>query len=921
MQKKIFITIIFFIIFNFSLSLQIKSNLDSTSSCISVSIEIPNLNIEQKNETHFITFSESKIYAEKNKPQIPTKTIFLLIPYEKEIEKIEIVSSEKIKIEGQYNLENSSGPIPLSFKNNFSSHSTICEKSSQQVPLINSFYPEEIIKPASLQIMQGYKLLPLIIFGALYNQATKELIWIKKINFKIFLKNSKSLISFSPYNQTLKQLVSNQEIFSTYSPLQKLNNIKKYYLIITTNEMKNAFLDLLDFKKTKEFEGELKIIEEIHNENGFDLPEKIRNYIKKCYQEKKEYQIFVLLGGDVWRYKRNPENDTAIIAKEELIPTRIIEGKVTGTVLVDPVAFKMITKAQGEDDKNVLKNSTPVLTDTPASGGHKKPMTKPTQLAFESNLVLEKNEFKADISCDLYYSCLDDSWGEDKNKNGILEIVEMNANIDLLPEIYIGRAPVDTLEQAQNFVNKIKIFETSSREHLKKALFLCYRFDDINDSISIAESIQKEMPQEITIFKRYESTQELAPENVFPLLSEVGIFNHTGHANLSGFGSIYSNNLFSLQLNKTRNYLSPSSNFYIFNSCGCYTTAFQEDPFKTNEEIKIKEREKTNDSQFYLFDDCISEELLLNPKSGAIACIGNSSYGLYDETNAQLYSGEYQMEFYNQYIRKGITFLGEILSKSKIPFVPYSGPETPYLWIQFCLNLLGDPSLELTLPQEKIQFSGINFPNEKSYFQITQKKQKFNLIISLKNFTLQNITNIQATISTNDKYTSIIKNTANFTLSNNNEFSNQNDSYVLEISPDCPYEYKICFKLNITSSGYNGEDIFSLSVINFLNAMNEIKVYPNPCNLISSNALNFINIPYNSNAKISIYNLAGELVRVLKENVEIKEDNNRKLTPRVENCFWDKKNQTGILLEQGIYLYIIECNQGIKKGKIALIKK
>lgn len=849
--------IIFFIIFNFSLSFQIKSSLNSSSSYISVNIEIPKLNIEEKQGFHFVSFPESRVYAKKNQPQLSVKNIFLLIPYEKEVEKLEIVSCEKIKIEGQYNLPICSGPIYFSLKDNL---------KKEIISPINFVYPEEIIESQSLQIMQGYKLLPLTIFGTSYNPVTKELIWIKKIAFKIFLKSSKSLISFSPYNREIKQLVSNPELFSTYSSLQKLTSLNKYYLIITTNEMKEAFIDLLNFKKSRGFEGEVKLVEDIYKENaGEDNADKIKNYIKKCYNEIKEYQLFVLLGGDVWRHKRNPTNDMEIIAKEEIIPTRIMEGKVKGTVLAE-------------------------------------------------------NEFTANIACDLYYACLDRIWGQDANKNGILEISETNANIDLLPEIYIGRAPVDSLDQAQNFVNKIKMFETSSKEHLKKALFLCYRFDVKNDSISIAETIQKELPSEITIFKRYESANELDSSNVFPLLSEIGIFNHNGHANSLGFSSIYNSKLFSLGINKARNCLSPSSNFYLFNSCGCYAVAFQEDPIDLEEEKKAKEREGTNGPQFYLFDDCFSEELVLNPNAGAIACIGNSAYGLYDETDARLYSGEFQIEFYNQYFKQGNKFLGEIFAKSKIPFVSYSQTETPYLWIQYCLNLLGDPSLELILPQNKIQFSEINFPDEKSYFQITQEKQKINLVISLKKFNLQNVTDVKATISTNDKYTSIIKNTANFTYSNN-EFSNQNDSYVLEVNSNCPYEYKISFNLNITSNGYQGQDTFTVFVINLLNAMAEIKVYPNPCKLNSSDTLNFVNIPYNSNAKISIYNLAGELVKVLKENIDIKEDNNRKLLPRVENCFWDKKNQANNLLEQGIYLYIIECNKGIKKGKIALIKE
>ena len=94
--------------------------------------------------------------------------------------------------------------------------------------------------------------------------------------------------------------------------------------------------------------------------------------------------------------------------------------------------------------------------------------------------------------------------------------------------------------------------------------------------------------------------------------------------------------------------------------------------------------------------------------------------------------------------------------------------------------------------------------------------------------------------------------------------------------------------------------------------LNNIKVYPNPFN--PSNAyggkIKIINLPIGVDFDIEIYNVNGELVKVLKHsdfgNLGIVE--------------WDGKNNNGISISRGVYYYVIKGGGGKKLGKIALTK-
>ena len=78
------------------------------------------------------------------------------------------------------------------------------------------------------------------------------------------------------------------------------------------------------------------------------------------------------------------------------------------------------------------------------------------------------------IPSDLYYSCLDGNWNADADSlygEGYDSSASPGDAADLLPEVWVGRAPVKNATQAQLFVNKTLTYEkTPVADYMKNVL-------------------------------------------------------------------------------------------------------------------------------------------------------------------------------------------------------------------------------------------------------------------------------------------------------------------------------------------------------------------------------------------------------------------------------------------------------------------
>jgi hypothetical protein len=287
----------------------------------------------------------------------------------------------------------------------------------------------------------------------------------------------------------------------------------------------------------------------------------------------------------------------------------------------------------------------------------------PVRYAYAMDSQTEYN----DIPCDLYYADLDGNW----NADGDDVYGEVEDGVDLFPEVFLGRAPVSTVAQAENFVRKVLTYERPEMlDYQEKALFAAevLWYDPFTDASKSKDLIdERYLPGRFDpVTKLYETLGNEDPYSVMNALDQgQNIFNHDGHAYYSvmGMGSGYLDN-------SQVDHLNNGDRIGLVYSIGCWPAAFDY--------------------------DCIAEHFVNNDAGGSVAFIGNSRYGWGSPGNPCFgYSDRFDQYFFKTLFEDGLTRLGEALSTAKAHYAPRSQQENVYRWHQYQVTLLGDPEMPL----------------------------------------------------------------------------------------------------------------------------------------------------------------------------------------------------------------------------------
>lgn len=283
--------------------------------------------------------------------------------------------------------------------------------------------------------------------------------------------------------------------------------------------------------------------------------------------------------------------------------------------------------------------------------------------AMTSNANIRTDEDS--IHADLYYSDLEGTW--DENENGVFG--ELQDNIDLYPDVFVGRAPVNNVSEATIFVNKTIQYEQNPPSgYLTNALFFAeilwtLPYTDAGISKDIIGNL---FPLNFNIEKLYESQgNENASYVINAINNGKALLNHDGHGSISLMG-VGPNYLYSRDVDTLTNGNAQG----ILYSIGCWVGAFD--------------------------FDCIAEHWVRNPNGGGVAVIANSRYGWGAQGNPGYgYSDIIDEDFYFNLFAKNITPIGQTLAKTKLDYIPFSRSKNVYRWHQYQLNLLGDPQLDI----------------------------------------------------------------------------------------------------------------------------------------------------------------------------------------------------------------------------------
>ncbi len=269
------------------------------------------------------------------------------------------------------------------------------------------------------------------------------------------------------------------------------------------------------------------------------------------------------------------------------------------------------------------------------------------------------------LPCDLYYSDLDGNW----NFDGDTIFGEVGDSIDLYPDLYVGRAPVNTISEAQAFVNKTLTYEKNPpADYIRNVLFFAEVLwsNPYTDAGIHKDKMEREsFASDFNITKLYE---RLGNENREAVMAEIrrgkNLANHDGH----GWINLMSTGVGSLN-NQDMDTITNPGRFGILYSIGCWTSAFDY--------------------------DAIAEHYIFNPRGGGIGFIGNSSYGWGSPGNPGFgYSDKFDNRFFYELLKNNRS-LGEALAYAKIHYIPFSRQKNVYRWHQYQVNLLGDPEIRV----------------------------------------------------------------------------------------------------------------------------------------------------------------------------------------------------------------------------------
>ncbi|MBI9030809.1 hypothetical protein JEZ13_02225 [bacterium] len=281
------------------------------------------------------------------------------------------------------------------------------------------------------------------------------------------------------------------------------------------------------------------------------------------------------------------------------------------------------------------------------------------------------------VYSDLYYSGLDGDWdndsdnlfGEGDSSQDSQATGTNGEEADLYAEVAVGRIPVETSDELENWINKQQDYESAQvdEQFYEKVLLLGERLSStIYGAPSMNELANNLSDYSIqTLYAQNSTFSEASLTSA--INNNVSQVHHLGHGSTTVVFSISSSDL-------TNNFVNQDYPFIY--TQGCHTANLS-----------------TNDS--------IGESFVIHQR-GAFAYIGNTSYGFYSSFENQGPSQLFHREFVDAYTNEGISKIGLAHSDGKEDLIGITGQTGTRRYVYFDNILFADPSTEIIKDLERV---------------------------------------------------------------------------------------------------------------------------------------------------------------------------------------------------------------------------
>ncbi len=279
---------------------------------------------------------------------------------------------------------------------------------------------------------------------------------------------------------------------------------------------------------------------------------------------------------------------------------------------------------------------------------------------------------------DIYYACLDGIYNYDNDSRwGEPTDGPLGKDVDLMAEVYVGRAPVGDADEVNRFVSKTLTYLRSQDAWLGKAVLAGeylgfgglgeyggYSLEELDGGSDEHGYTTAGIPSDIyQIEKLYDMNTPWGPDQIAAHInSGLNFVNHYGHS--------APNRSLKMTISSLDLYLSNEFPIFIY-SQGCLAGHFDD-------------------------MDCWAEYVIVKKDFGAFAAVMNARYGygaIYSTDGA---SQRYNREFWDAVFNplEGMPELGKASQDSKEDNL-YRINEGCMRWCYYGLNLLGDPTVKV----------------------------------------------------------------------------------------------------------------------------------------------------------------------------------------------------------------------------------
>ena len=272
----------------------------------------------------------------------------------------------------------------------------------------------------------------------------------------------------------------------------------------------------------------------------------------------------------------------------------------------------------------------------------------------------------ARMPVDLYYGCLDGNWNS--NNNDVWG--QPNDNVDMVPEVHVGRFPAETLTEFNNIFRKIRYYtDTNSFSNNLAVMF----GENLNNNPmtwggDYKDAVAVYLPDTYALETHYQRDGTYSESIVWNTINNgANVMNHMGHANetfLLGQG------------NNTIEQLENTEYGWLY-SQGCYPAAFDQRTSGDGESIG---------------------EHLLTAGGALMGFIGNTRYGWYMPGSIEGASEFFDRQYFIGMFDNAIPELGRALTFCRNANLNAALQNGVMRWCYYEQVLFGDPSIQVKYP-------------------------------------------------------------------------------------------------------------------------------------------------------------------------------------------------------------------------------